>query len=179
MKGYTVEPVHCDEEGCTRMRALVHNKSGSQLDKGCTVHCQAPEIGVRETYGIMVDAITSYCAEADDICICQQWPIRTRGADGKWQAGKRSRIDFVMVNGQGDMLAIEVNGSKEHVHDPVVRKRDSRKLEAWNMLDNAFDLFVVPGRRVRTVEMRRDVWLSSFQADLEAKVLQFCELAHR
>lgn len=157
------------------MRKFAQSGSTRSQATRCKVHCSKPEKGVPEVYEIVAEAIASCGADADDFEVFQEMPINTRSAvTGRMRKGKCSRIDMVVAFARGEMLGIEVNGSKEHQHDPAVRKRDSCKRKAWCLLDNAVDYFVVPGRHQGGKKLRKDAWLQSFRADLTAAVHNLC-----
>ena len=177
MAGYVDKVAACTVAEC-KMRKFVKCGTASGKTAGCKIHCKKPEKGVREAYDIVVAAIASSGANANDIQIFQEMPINTSSASsGRKRKGKHSRVDLVVANASGDMLGIEVNGSKEHEHDPLVRKRDGSKYKAWCDLDNAADFFIVPCRQQGSKQLRKGAWLQMFSDDLTAAVRRLCASA--
>lgn len=175
MAGYVDKPAACNVADC-KMRRFAKSGSAQGTSTKCKVHSKKPEKGVLEVYNIVMKAVAGVDADASDMCVevFQEMPINTRSAsNGRIRKGNLSRVDIVVSVLRSYMLGIEVNGSKEHQHDPVVRKRDSCKFKAWHSLDGAFDYFVVPGR----ANLRRAVWLQTFEADLTAAVHKLCKCA--
>lgn len=120
---YTVVKCKCCH-GCG-MRALAL-KSKARPKLACTVHRSRPRKWVRQT----ADVIQELLRERQMAYTClQEVPVRVRGANGRCISGCRGKIDLVYVVGER-VIAVEIQGSKEHMHSSVTKARDNRKCAA-------------------------------------------------
>jgi hypothetical protein len=120
---YKIVKCKC-QQGCGMRTAVLKSKASPKL--ACAVHCCKPRKWVRQTADVIAEVLRKQ--QLAYACL-QEVPVRVRAASGRCVSGCRGKIDLVYVIGER-VIAVEVQGSKEHQHSCVTKARDERKCNA-------------------------------------------------